>query len=196
MYNKINITENGLQIISLFTNGFDREYYIREVEKLLKISPRTAQLILEDLENKGIIESKIKGKIKSYKLRVNELSKRYLTFVEQYKSIAFIERNLLVKEVIEKICQFIDGIGIIFGSYAKGTSNKESDLDIFIAGDYEREGIKKVSRNLGIEISVKCYPLKTFEKNINQDTLLKEVLKNHVVFINTELFIQKVLTNG
>ena len=45
MYNKINITENGLQIISLFTNGFDREYYIREVEKLLKISSRTAQLM-------------------------------------------------------------------------------------------------------------------------------------------------------
>ena len=196
MYNKINITENGLQIISLFTNGFDREYYIREVEKLLKISPRTAQLILEDLEDKGIIESKTRGKIKSYKLKINELSKRYLTFVEQYKSISFMKKNLLVKEVIEKICPFIDGIGIIFGSYAKGTSNKESDLDIFVAGAYEMRGIKKVSRNLGIEISVKCYPLKTFEKNINQDILLKEVLKNHVVFINTELFIQKVLKNG
>ena len=196
MYNKINITENGLQIISLFTNGFDREYYIREVEKLLKISPRTAQLILEDLENKGIVESKVKGKIKSYKLKINELSNRYLTFVEQYKSIAFMEKNLLVKEVIEKIGHFIDGIGVIFGSYAKGTSNKESDLDIFIAGDYEKEEIKKISRNLGIEISIKCYPLKTFEKNVYQDILLKEVLKSHIVFKNTELFIQKVLKNG
>ena len=196
MYNKINITENGLQIISLFTNGFDREYYIREVEKLLKISPRTAQLILEDLENKGIIESKVKGKIKSYKLKINELSNRYLTFVEQYKSIAFMEKNLLVKEVIEKIGHFIDGIGVIFGSYAKGISNKESDLDIFVAGDYEKEEIKKISRNLGIEISIKCYPLKTFEKNVNQDSLLKEVLKNHIVFKNMELFIQKVLKNG
>ena len=193
MYNKINITENGLQIISLFTNGFDRDYYIREVEKLLKISPRTAQLILEDLENKGIIESKMKGKIKSYKLKINELSKRYLAFVEQYKSIAFMEKNFLVKEVIEKISHFIDGIGIIFGSYAKGISNKESDLDIFIAGHYEKEEIKKVSRNLGIEISIKCYPLNTFEKNVNQDILLKEVLKNHIVFKNAELFIQKVL---
>src|SRR3989338_5538253 len=143
MYNKINITENGLQIISLFTNGFDREYYIREVEKLLKISPRTAQLILEDLENKGIIESKVRGKIKSYKLKVNELSNRYVAFVEQYKSIAFMEKNLLVKEVIEKIGHFIDGIGVIFGSYAKGISNKESDLDIFVAGDYKKKKKKK-----------------------------------------------------
>ena len=119
MYNKINITENGLQIISLFTNGFDREYYIREVERLLKISPRTAQLILEDLEDKGIIESKSRGKIKSYKLKINELSKRYLTFVEQYKSISFMEKNLLVKEIMEKICPFIDGIGIIFWKLCK-----------------------------------------------------------------------------
>ena len=136
------------------------------------------------------------GKIKSYKLKVNELSKRYLIFVEQYKSISFMEKNLLVKEIIEKISPFIKGIGLIFGSYAKGTANKESDLDIFTAGNYENEEIKKVSRNLGLEISVKCYPLKTFEKNVNQDTLLKEILKNHIVFLNAEQFIQKVLKSG
>ncbi len=196
MYNKINITENGLQVISLFTNGFDKDYYIREVEKLLKISPRTAQLILEDLENKGILESKVKGKIKVYKLKINELSKRYLTLVEQYKSIAFLEKDLLVKEIIEKISHFINGIGIIFGSYAKRATHKESDLDIFVAGDYDKEEVKKVSRNLGIEISIKCYPLKTFENNVHKDILLKEVLKHHIVFKNSELFIQKVLTNG
>ncbi len=196
MYYKINITENGLQIISLFTNGFDREYYIREVEKLLKISPRTAQLILEDLENKGIIESKVKGKIKSYRLKINELSNRYLSFVEQYKSIAFIQKNLLLKEIIEKISSFINGIGIIFGSYAKGTSTLESDLDLFIAGDYEKEEIKRVSKNFGMEISIKCYPIKTFEKNIKKDILLTEILKNHIIFKNVELFIQIARKNG
>ncbi len=196
MYNKLNITENGLQIISLFTDGFDREYHIREVEKLLRISPRTAQLILEDLENKGIIESKLRGKIKSYKLKTNELSRRYLAFVEQYKSIAFMGQNLLVKEAIEKMSPFIEGIGIIFGSYAKGTFNKGSDLDIFVAGAYNKEEVRKVSEYLGIEISIKCYPLKTFEKNVYQDILLKEVLKNHIVFKKVELFIEKVLKNG
>ena len=196
MYNKINITENGLQVLSLFTNGFWGEYYIREVERLLKISPRTAQLILEDLENKGIVESKLRGKIRLYKLKINELSRRYLIWVEQYKSIAFMEKNLLVKEAIEKISPFINGMGIIFGSYAKGASNKESDLDIFVAGDYDQGEIKKVSGNLGIEVSVKCYPLKTFEKNLNQDILIKEVLKNHIVFKDAELFVQKVLKGG
>ena len=196
MYNKLNITENTLQVLSLFTNGFDKEYYIREVEKLLKISPRTAQLILDDLESKGVLESKIKGKIKLYTLKKNSLSQRYIVFAEQYKTIAFIEKNLIIKEIIEKISPFIKGVGIIFGSYAKGTATKESDLDIFIAGSYNKEEIKKVSRTYGIEISAKCYPLKTFEKNFANDALLKEILKNHVVFLDSERFIRVVLKNG
>ena len=196
MYKKISITENTLQVLSLFTNDFSREYYIREVAKLLKISPRTAQLILEDLEDKGVIESKTKGKIKTYKIKFSEFTKKYLVFVEQYKAIAFLENNLMIKEIIEKITPNIKGIGIIFGSYAKGIEKKKSDLDIFVAGNYNKEEIKRVSKNLGIEISVKCYPIKTFEKNINKDILLNEILKNHVVFVNAEQFIQKVLKNG
>ncbi|MFH1376425.1 MAG: hypothetical protein ABIH25_02205 [Candidatus Woesearchaeota archaeon] len=196
MYEKIRITENTLQVLALFTNDFSREYYVREVEKLLKISPRTSQLILEDLEDKGIIESKIRGKIKTFKLNPSEFTKRYLVFVEQYKTIAFLEKRLLIKEIIEKITPHIKGIGIIFGSYVKRLEKDGSDLDVFVAGDYNKDEIKKVSKNLGIEISVKCYPIKTFEKNLTKDILLKEVLKNHVVFVNVEQFIQVVFKNG
>lgn len=196
MYEKIRITENTLQVLALFTNDFSREYYIREVEKLLKISPRTSQLILEDLEDKGIVESKTRGKIKIFKLNPREFTKRYLVFVEQYKTIAFLEKKLLIKEIIEKITPYIKGIGIIFGSYVKRLEKEGSDLDIFVAGNYNKEGVKKVSKNLGIEISVKCYPVKTFEKNLTKDILLKEVLKNHIVFVNIEQFIQVVFKNG
>ena len=196
MYEKVRMTENTLQVLTLFTNDFGREYYIREVERSLKISPRTAQLILEDLEDKGVIESKTKGKIKAYKLNPTEVAKRYLVFAEQYKAISFLEKRPLIKEIIEKITPHINGIGVIFGSYAKGLEKEGSDLDIFVAGDHTPDELKKVSRNLGIEISVKCYPLKTFGKNLTKDILLREVLKNHVVFVNAEQFIWYVFTNG
>lgn len=196
MYEKINITENGLQILSLFTNDFTREYYIREVERILKISPRTAQLILEDLENKGIIESTIRGKIKTFKINPSPFTQRYLTFAEQYKALTFLEKKPLIKEIIEKITPHINGIGLIFGSYAKGLEKKESDLDIFVIGEYNSNEIKKVSKNLGIEISVKNYPLDVFEKNLTKDIFLKEILKNHITFLNSEQFIRIVFKNG
>lgn len=193
MYVKLNITENHLQVLSLFTNGFNKEYYIREVEKLLKISPRTAQLILENLENKGIVESKIRGKIKSYALKRGISSQMYVTFAEQYKTIAFLEKTPMIKEIIEKISPSVDGVGVIFGSYAKGTARKESDLDIFVVGKYDNKVIKKVSKTYGIEIGVKCYPVKVFEKNLTSDILLKEILKNHLLFLDPGLFVRMVM---
>jgi len=196
MYKKIRITENTLQVLSLFTNDFGREYYIREVQKIVKISPRTAQLVLEDLESKGVLESKMRGKIKTYKIKRSAFTQRYLIFIEQYKAIAFLEKKLLIKEIVEKIIPHIKGIGVLFGSYVKGLEKEGSDLDVFVAGHYNSEEIKKVSKTFGIEISVKCYPLKTFEKNLTKDILLKEVLKKHVVFVNAEQFVRGVFKNG
>jgi len=193
MYEKVNITENHLRALALFTNGFDREYYIREVQRLLGISPRTAQLILDDLEKKAILESKTRGNIKTYKIRKSEAAREYLVFVELYKKIAFLEKKPMIKEIVAKITPLIDGIGLIFGSYAKGIEKKDSDLDIFIAGDYDRNEVKKVSELYGIEISVKSYPMKTFEKEIGRDNLIKEVLSSHVVFLGGEEFIKTVL---
>ncbi len=196
MYDKLNITENHLRVLSLFTDGYNRGYHIREVEKLLMISPRTAQLVLEALEHKGIIASTTKGKTKDYLLKRSTSCQRYMFFAEQYKAITFFEKKLMIKEIIDKISPLISGIGIIFGSYAKGIEKKHSDLDVFIAGKCDVPGIRKVSELYGVDVSVKCYPLRTFEKNVGNDVLLKEILKNHVVFLGLEQFVKAVLRNG
>jgi len=186
MYDKIGLTENTLRVLSLFTTQRDR--YIREVHRILNISPHTAQTILEYLEGKGVLTSKTRGKIKLYALQSN--ATKYVVLAEQYKAIAFLERSLLIKEAIEKVTPVVDGIGLIFGSYAKGTERPDSDLDIFIAGTYDSEEIEKVSHRLGIEIHVQCYPVKTFFEKFFSDFLLREIMKHHVIFVNAELFVE------
>ena len=196
MYEKINITENHFRILELFTKGFDKEYYIREVQKLVKISPRTAQLILEDLEKKAVLESSVKGKIKTYKIKDSSIAAEYLILAEQYKKIAFLKKRPMIKEIISKLEPHIDGISMVFGSYAKGTEKKGSDLDIFIAGKYDEKEAKKISGLYGIDISIKTYPLNIFKKNIKSDVLIREVLDNHVVLSGSELVIRRILKNG
>lgn len=193
MYEKINITENHLNILNLFTKSFDREYYIREVEKILKISPRTSQLILDDLEKKGVLESQIRGKIRNYKLKKNIIAKKYLVLAEQHKELVFLERNSIIKEILEKITPFIEGIGIIFGSYAKGIQKKDSDLDIFIIGKYKRDKIKEVSKIYKLDINIKNYPKNIFKKTLREDILIKEVSKDHIIFLNSEEFINMMI---
>lgn len=196
MYRKINITENHLRVLSLFTKGFNKEYHIREVAKLLNLSPRSAQLMLADFENKGVLQSKTRGKIKAYSIRNAEIAKEYLILVEQYKLLAFLQESPLIKEIITKIQPHIKGIGIVFGSYAKGLEKKSSDLDIFIVGDYNSEEIRKISKMYGLDLNIKQYPLKEFKKTMREDILIKEVLENHVIFLYPEILIRGVIKYG
>ncbi len=196
MYEKLNITENHLKVLSLFTRGFDKEYYIREVQRLLGISPRTAQLILDDLEKKTVLESDTRGKIRVYRIKKSESAKNYLLFTEQYKKILFVKTRPLIREIISKIIPFIDGIGVIFGSYAKGIEKKDSDLDIFVIGKCDLKEVKKISKIYGIDASIKLYPAKVFEKDMERDILIKEVMLDHIIILKLEKFIKVVMKDG
>ncbi|PIY59802.1 hypothetical protein COY95_05170, partial [Candidatus Woesearchaeota archaeon CG_4_10_14_0_8_um_filter_47_5] len=85
MVTKVNDIE--LRILTLFTKGYTKEFYIREVEKLLSVSSRTALVTLDKLEKKGILESSTRGKIKAYSIKKALISKEYFLLAEQYKRI-------------------------------------------------------------------------------------------------------------
>jgi len=189
---KINLSEMHLKVLSLFTEGFDNEYYIREVQRILKISSKTAFNILSALEKQGILEAKTKGKIKIYKLQSHLQVKDYLVMVETYKKIIFCDKNPVINEILEKISPVTEGIGAVFGSYAKGLQKKGSDLDVFIAGKYNPNEINKLSKTYNIHISVQNYPLNIFEKEIKENVLLKEIIHNHIIFKGAEKFLRVI----
>lgn len=190
MYDKVNITENHILVLELFTMGHGREYYIREVEKLLKVSPRTAQLILGDLEAKGVLGSTTRGKIRVYKLKPNIIARDYLLLAEAHKRIAFLGKNIVIREIVEKITPHIHGAGVIFGSYAKGLQKKDSDLDVFIAGTCNQNEISRIGEIYHVDVSVKNYPMRVFEKEAEKDILIKEVMDNHIIICGAEDFIR------
>lgn len=193
MYKKVNITENHMRVMSLFTRGFDREYHIREAQKLLMISPRTAQLILNDLEKKAVLESKMRGKAKVYRIKGGCASRDYLMLTEQYKRIAFLASDMMAREVLEKAAPSIKGIALVFGSYAKGKAKEGSDLDIFVIGSCKRDETRKVSDLYGMEINVKTYPMKVFKREMGTDILIREVLADHIVISGLEELISMVV---
>ena len=182
------------EILELYTRGFNKEYYVREIARLLKISPRTAQLTLENLEKKTILRSTARGKIKLYKLQKTQAAREYLTITEIHKKVEFFDRHLVIKEIAEKISPHIKGMALIFGSYAKGKEKKDSDLDIFIVGKCESDRIREISKTYNHQIQIHNYPLEIFKKNVQDDILIKEVLENHIAFLNAEQFIEIIWT--
>lgn len=189
----IKVNNTDLKILSLFTKGYNKEYYIREVEKLLDISSRTALVTLAKLEKIGVLESETKGKIKTYSIKKSTISREFFLLTEQYKKIQFLEKNQVIKEVLEKAEEFMHGIIIIFGSYAKGIQKDDSDLDLFIVGKFEEMKIKEIGKKYGINMNIKSYPIKIFEKEITKDILLKEIVENHILIKDAEGFVRGII---
>ena len=191
MITKVNDTD--LRVLSLFTRGYAGEYYIREVQKLLAVSSRTAFITLAKLETAGILTSSTKGKIKVYSIKKSIFSRDLFVLTEQYKKIRFIEEHPLIAELLEKIDASVEGFVIAFGSYVKGTQKEDSDLDLLIIGTYNKEYIASISITYGLIVSIKHYPLSVFEKELHTDILLKEIVYSHVVLRDAEGFVRRVM---
>ena len=126
-------------------------------------------------------------------MKKSAISREFFILTEQYKRIEFLEKNHLVKEVLEKADEYLQGIVIVFGSYAKGIQKDDSDLDLFIIGTFNEKKIKETGNKYGLDINIKSYPLNVFEKEVSNDILLKEISENHILIKDAEGFVRRVI---
>ena len=194
MSKKIDICENDLTTPALFSNGYDREYHIREVCCYLPISHGTAQTILSRLEEKKVLVSSQRGRTRVFRIKNGEVAIQYFILAEVYKKICFLEQSPYISEILNKIYPYTIGITLLFGSHAKGTENKDSDIDIFVGGSCDEREITKIGRMYDMEINLKQYPAPAFTASKRQDPLLIEIRKNHIVWKDAEPFVREVLT--
>ncbi len=196
MYNKLNISENTLFTLSLFSGGFNKEYHVREIQRILGIGLGTVQFSLRALEKRTVLRSKKIGRSRVYFINKTEISRFYFVMAEAYKTTAFLAGKGLLREVIEAINPYIGEIGLIFGSYAKGLEKEGSDLDVFAVGEYAKDEINKIGKQYNLDISVKSYPPKVFYEYMRKDVLITEVLDNHLAFKGIDRFVNAVFDYG
>jgi predicted nucleotidyltransferase len=185
MYTNLN---NLLRILALFTDGYNRSLHVREIARLLKLSPRTASLALDHLSKKGVLDYEHKGKNKLFSLKINEISEHYLCLAESYKKTIFLDKHFKLNRLSSALK--VNGVAVIFGSYAKGIEKKDSDLDIFIAGEYNKKEMEEYQKTTMLDISIKHYPKDAFN---NPDFLIKEVIKHHIIIEGQESFVKSLL---
>jgi len=193
MSKKLDITENHLLTLALFTHGYHQEYYIREIASHLPISHGTVQTILNDLEAKQVFESSTRGKVRMFRLKKSRMAADYLNLAELYKKILFLDSAPYVAEILQKIDAHITGCAVIFGSFAAGIPKEGSDLDLFVAGSYDQRAVEQIAARYAIEVNVVAYPRDVFERDLGTDHLLLEVMRNHVIWKDIEYFVRVVM---
>ena len=176
--------ETLLKIIGLMRKNLDKGFTILEISKKLKIGYRPAYNHIHTMGEEGMIKIEKIGNAKQCSLNLNNAKCRHLLEeLDILKKEGIYKENPKLKAIIENLISkltenFISEIHsiILFGSYAKGTATKQSDIDLmFIVNDLKnkklREAIERESARYQYSYNTKISPLIT---NIDE---LKKMLK-------------------
>src|SRR3989338_6085222 len=166
--------ETVLKIVGLFRKNLGKGFTILEISKLLKIGYRPAYNHIIELEEIKAITTKKIGSAKQCSMNLeNVQSRHFLQEVDLVRTEELYRTHQKLKtildEVIPKIInQIIASLHtiVLFGSHAKGTATKSSDIDLlFIVSNIKdrrvREKIERECASYQHSHNVKISPLIT-----------------------------------
>lgn len=190
------LNELTLNVLKEFMGDYTGSFTGSYIAKKMSLNQKSVANILNKMENEGLMKSRTMGKNKEFSLNLDnaEAVKNFIVAAEHLRTAEFLKKNPVIKEVLTKAGDAFDGVVVVFGSYAKGTQKKDSDLDVFVAGAYDRGKVSKVSELYNLQVSVKNYPASAFRRALRKkDVLLNEVIKNHVIISGAEGFVNAVM---
>ncbi|MCG2724387.1 nucleotidyltransferase domain-containing protein [archaeon] len=189
-----------LRIIDLLARNTEKSITINEIARSLDEHYSLVYRVVDKLATEGTIIKNRVGKADICSLNPeNEKTAALLSMAEIEKREEFYSANkelkLMLKDFLESLdMKFGDSAVVLFGSYAKGTAIKESDVDILLInkGNVNAEkATREIYAKYGKEISAIVITPSDFKKQINS-AIIKEIIKNHYVLHGAEYFVKQV----
>ena len=178
------IIDSG-RILEIFFDYPERDFHIREVSKLVKISPTTVSCYLDSMRKEGLLECK---KERGYFLfRANADNMNFKEEKKHHNIIRLINSGIL--DFLNKELNYPSAI-ILFGSFSKGENIKGSDIDLFVLSDCKKElDLSHFEKKLGSSIQIFVYGRKDFESlKLNSKELLNSIINGTVMSGFIEVF--------
>jgi predicted nucleotidyltransferase len=175
----ISLKSKGTQkILNYFFLNYNGKVYINEIAKLLDLDPKNTDRKLKELEKEGLLSSDFEGKQRYF-----TLNKTY-PLLKEYKEI--ILKTLGIEKKLKDVFLNDDKLeeAYIFGSYAKGKMDANSDIDVLLIGDHssmKTEGdIIKIQKETGREINTINFSVEEFRRK-QKEPFLKNVFEEKYI---------------
>jgi DNA-binding MarR family transcriptional regulator len=175
---------------------------ISELVKETRTAPNIIYKHINDLKNSEVIKEVEIGKNRMKKIYPNlksENGKLVFSLIEAQKREDFFVKYKSLKVPFIQLLQNLPNNVVcilIFGSYAIFSAEKESDLDLlFITTNKEVEKIERILEESFVtfgKVSPRVITIDEFIKNKNTDTLLKQIIKEHICVFNAWGFLELI----
>ncbi len=151
---------------------------------MLKTNQTTTARKLDELYSKNVVDYKVEGKNKIHFLKRNLEAYQFALISEYFKLVEIIKMYPYLRRIVEEIKQNkAITLAVLFGSHAKKTATKSSDIDIFI--ETKNKKIRSKISNINSKISVKIGNFDT------KSLLIKEIMKNHIILKGAEIYYER-----
>ena len=139
-----------LNILRLFFEEPNREFNVREVARLVRISPATASKELKELVKKDLLKERKERMLNLYKAN---LESDFYRDIKIFYNIRKLKESGLVKELNRF---YLKPTIVLFGSCAFGIDTETSDFDLLIISEKTKEfpGIRKFEKKIKRKIQL------------------------------------------
>ncbi|MBU4245992.1 MAG: nucleotidyltransferase domain-containing protein [Nanoarchaeota archaeon] len=187
--------DSEIKILKLLIGNKEEKYTIKKIAEALKINYRTAYEKVMLLQKGGLIRITKAGNSK-----ICEFANKFdsIVFEAEYerKKDLFKNKDFLIlhNRLAELKFPFI---ALLFGSHAKGTADKHSDIDILAIGGDEKE-IKATLSLLPLKIHLTQVTYEEFIRmaKSREFTVVSEAIKNNIILIGIEEYYRLVKNAG
>jgi predicted nucleotidyltransferase len=164
-----------IELLNTFFLHPEESFYLRELERITGEDYKNVSTELKNLESLGLLTSSKSGNLKYF-----HLNPRFLIYPE-LKSIFFKVRGAprLLKQILSE-SQDIE-YAFIYGSFAAGTENEKSDIDLMVVGTTPLENLLKRLREpekaLGREINPSLFSISEIRQRLkDRDPFIGRVI--------------------
>lgn len=202
------LTPKVIILLKTMTKDLGKWYYTRELARLSKVGLGTVSSEFRKLAKDGLLEYKMEGQEKYYKLNLANPKTRKLCelFETEVRESFFKENRRLawtLEDFTKKVSDFIPEVQsiLLFGSVARGQATPRSDIDILVlVPNYEGERFKNLMNSvdqLATEVSgrhpAKLVPvvvmIKDFEQGLkDKKRFAIDVLRDGIVLFGEERY--------
>ena len=181
-----------IQLLSTFFLRDERDFYVRELERITGEDYKNITLELRNLEGIGLLYSRKEGNLKYY-----GLNKEFILYGELKSIIAKTRGAAPTLRAVLSKQKDID-FAFIYGSFASGGNTAKSDIDLMIIGKIPFEHLLMLLREsesiLARDINPSLYDLSEIKKRLREnDPFIKQVLNGpRVLLVGDESELRKI----